>query len=41
MSNISEGFESKTKLLFKEYPSRAKVPAGELWSQVYVAKDIG
>jgi len=41
MSNIAEGFESRTNILFKEYLGRAKASAGELRAQVYVAKDIG
>ena len=40
MSNIAEGFESRTNLLFKDYLGRAKASAGELRAQVYVAKDI-
>ena len=40
MSNIAEGFESRTQVLFKEYLGRAKASAGELRAQVYVAKDI-
>jgi len=40
MSNIAEGFESRTNLLFIEYLGRAKASAGELRAQVYVAKDI-
>ncbi len=41
MSNIAEGFESRTNDLFKDYLGRAKASAGELRAQVYVAKDIG
>ena len=41
MSNIAEGFESRTQALFKDYLGRAKASAGELRAQVYVAKDIG
>lgn len=41
MSNIAEGFESRTNILFKDYLGRAKASAGELRAQVYVAKDIG
>src|SRR4030042_3964019 len=40
MSNIAEGFESRTQLLFTEYLGRAKASAGELRAQAYVAKDI-
>jgi four helix bundle protein len=41
MSNIAEGFESRTNTLFKDYLGRAKASAGELRAQVYVANDIG
>jgi four helix bundle protein len=41
MSNIAEGFESRTKPLFNDYLGRAKASAGELRAQSYVAKDIG
>ena len=41
MSNIAEGFESRTQPLFIDYLGRAKASAGELRAQVYVAKDIG
>ena len=41
MSNIAEGFESRTNILFKDYLGRAKASAGELRAQVYVANDIG
>jgi four helix bundle protein len=40
MSNIAEGFESRTNILFKEFLGRAKASAGELRAQVYVAKDV-
>ena len=40
MSNIAEGFESRTSHLFTEYLGRAKGSAGELRAQLYVAKDI-
>ncbi len=40
MSNIAEGFESRTNTLFKDYLGRAKASAGELRAQMYVAKDI-
>lgn len=40
MSNIAEGFESRTQSLFIDYLGRAKASAGELRAQVYVAKDI-
>ncbi len=41
MSNIAEGFESRTRGLFREYLGRAKGSAGELRAQTYVAKDAG
>ena len=41
MSNIAEGFESRTNILFKDYLGHAKASAGELRAQIYVAKDIG
>lgn len=41
MSNIAEGFESRTQQLLREYLGRTKASAGELRAQVYVAKDIG
>ena len=41
MSNIAEGFENRTNLLFRDYLGRAKASSGELRSQVYVAKDSG
>jgi len=41
MSNIAEGFESRTNSLFLEYLERAKASAGELRAQNYVAKDAG
>ena len=39
MSNIAEGFENRTNLLFRDYLGRAKASSGELRSQLYVAKD--
>jgi four helix bundle protein len=39
MSNIAEGFESRTEGLFLEFLGRAKGSAGELRAQVYVAHD--
>jgi four helix bundle protein len=39
MSNIAEGFESRTKALFIDYLGRAKGSAGEVRSQLYVALD--
>ncbi len=41
MSNIAEGFESRTQALFVEYLGRAKASAGELRAQFYVALDVG
>ena len=41
MSNIAEGFESRTKILFKDYLGSAKASAGELRAQAYVAHDNG
>jgi four helix bundle protein len=39
MSNIAEGFESRTQALFIEYLGRAKGSAGELRAQLYLALD--
>jgi four helix bundle protein len=39
MSNIAEGFESRTQPLFIEFLGRAKGSAGELRAQSYVALD--
>jgi four helix bundle protein len=41
MSNIAEGFESRTTALFAELLGRAKGSAGELRAQLYVAHDAG
>ena len=41
MSNIAEGFESRTKPMFIEYLGRAKASAGELRAQLFVALDAG
>jgi len=41
MSNIAEGFESRTEVLFLDYLGRAKGSAGELRAQFYVAHDAG
>ena len=41
MSNIAEGFESRTPPLFIEFLGRAKGSAGELRAQTYVALDAG
>ncbi len=39
MSNIAEGFESRTQALFIEFLGRAGASAGELRAQAYVALD--
>jgi len=39
MSNIAEGFESRTQAMFIEYLGRAKASAGELRAQLYLALD--
>ena len=41
LSNIAEGFESRTQALFIEFLGRAKGSAGELRAQLYVALDVG
>ena len=41
MSNIAEGFESRTQALFADLLGRAKGSAGELRAQLYVALDAG
>ena len=41
MSNIAEGFESRTRAMFIEVLGRAKGSAGELRAQCYVALDAG
>lgn len=41
MSNIAEGFESKTQASFIRYLGIAKASAGEVRSQLYVARDVG
>jgi len=40
MSNIAEGFESQTQAQFIRYLSLAKASAGEVRSQLYVARDL-
>jgi len=40
MSNIAEGFESRTNALFIEFLGRARGSAGELRAQSYIALDI-
>ena len=39
MSNIAEGFESRTRALFIDFLGRAKASAGEFRAQCYVALD--
>lgn len=39
MSNIAEGFESRTQAMFIEYLGRAKASAGEVRAQLYLALD--
>ncbi len=41
MSNIAEGFESRTTPMFIEFLGRAKGSAGEVRAQLYVALDAG
>lgn len=41
MSNIAEGFESKTQAAFIRYLGIAKASAGEVRSQLYIARDVG
>jgi four helix bundle protein len=41
MSNIAEGFDSRTKPMFVEFLGRAKASAGDLRAQTYVALDVG
>ena len=39
MSNIAEGYESRTQALFIDYLGRAKASAGEARAQLYIALD--
>ncbi len=39
MSNVAEGFESRTQGLFAEFLGRAKGSSGELRAQLYIALD--
>jgi len=39
MSNIAEGFESRTQSVFVDYLGRARGSAGEVRAQLYVALD--
>jgi four helix bundle protein len=41
MSNIAEGFESRTQTLFIDFLGHAKASVGELRAQTYVASDAG
>jgi len=41
MSNIAEGFESQTQVMFIKYLAYAKSSAGELRAQLYIARDQG
>jgi len=41
MSNIAEGFESRTRTMFVDFLGRAKGSAGEVRCQAYVALDAG
>ena len=41
MSNISEGFESRTRAQFIDFLGIAKGSAGEVRSQLYIARDQG
>jgi four helix bundle protein len=40
MSNIAEGFESRTQAQFLEYLGLAKASAGEVRCQLYIAMDL-
>jgi four helix bundle protein len=40
MSNIAEGFESRTNVQFVNYLGHAKASSGEVRSQLYVAADL-
>ena len=41
MSNIAEGFESRTQSIFVDHLGRARGSAGEVRAQLYVAYDQG
>jgi len=41
MSNIAEGFESRTQAMFLDFLGRAKGSAGEVRAQAYIALDRG
>ena len=40
MSNIAEGFESRTQAQFLEYLGRSKASSGEVRCQLYIALDL-
>lgn len=40
MSNIAEGFESRTQAQFLEYLGRSRASAGEVRCQLYIAVDL-
>ena len=40
MSNIAEGFESRTQAQFLEYLGRSKASAGEVRCQLYIVLDL-
>jgi four helix bundle protein len=40
MSNIAEGFESRTQAQFLEYLGRSKASVGEVRCQLYIALDL-
>jgi four helix bundle protein len=40
MSNIAEGFESRTDMQFVNYLGHARASAGEVRSQLYIALDL-
>jgi four helix bundle protein len=41
MSNIAEGFESRTQAQFIDFLGTAKASAGEVRSKLYIARDQG
>ena len=40
MSNVAEGFESRTQAQFLDYLGRSKASAGEVRCQLYIALDL-
>ena len=40
MSNIAEGFESRTQAQFRDYLGHSKASAGEVRCQLYIAMDL-